>query len=88
MIDKLNSGVQEKHALLLKDLEMQKPTQPLPSNRTNEEDDLKKKLGKMEIFLFYENRKFYDFTEIYQWSSNYNCFAKLVSFHENSIFKI
>ncbi|XP_023342676.1 structural maintenance of chromosomes protein 4 isoform X2 [Eurytemora carolleeae] len=47
MIDKLNSGVQEKHALLLKDLEMQKPTQPQPSNRTNEEDDLKKKLEEL-----------------------------------------
>ena len=52
MIDKLNSGVKEKHALLLKDLGMEKPTQPQPLNRSNEEDDVKKKLGKIEIFLF------------------------------------
>ena len=48
MINKLNSEVKEKHALLLEE----KPTQPQPFNRSNEKDDVKKKLGKIEIFLF------------------------------------
>ena len=30
---------------------MQKPTQPQPSNRTSEQDEVKKKLGKIWLFI-------------------------------------